>query len=153
MAEEKRGKLGLILAMLFSLFFLSIIGLYGVYWSALNKENIGQARDSNEDIIDSTRDVLADTGLYVEENTESGVKRLRSLLLSRLPSRTEPERFTRVFNRLERAEDENRIDRDRFELFPEILKMALSDGEIDYEELELLLDNLELSIISEREGK
>jgi len=70
-------------------------------------------------------------------------------LLTRLPE-GETERFRRVFDSLEIAEAEGRIDKSRFDLIPEILKMVLRDGQIDYDEHELLLDNLEATILPKK---
>lgn len=146
MADEARGKLGLILAVLIGLVIISIFALYGVYWTALKKD-----RRVSVDGRGNETPVVADSGRSLPKiggttNNESGVKRLRSLLLSRLPE-GETDRFRRVFDSLEIAEAEDRINKSRFDLFPEILKLVLRDGQIDYEEHEFLLDNLEASII------
>jgi hypothetical protein len=149
MGYEARGKLSLIISVLIGLLFISIIALYGIYWAALNKNPRVNADGRGNETIS-----IADTGKIIPKisgttNSESGVKRLRSLLLTRLPE-GETERFRRVFDSLEIAEAEGRIDKSRFDLIPEILKMVLRDGQIDYNEHELLLDNLEATILPKK---
>lgn len=152
MPEEKRGKLGLILAILFSLAVVSIIALYGVYWAALNKEDIETVKTSGGVGTTGVGKFEMEPEVRPTGTTESGVRRLRSLLLSRLPE-GETVRFTRVFDELEIAAREGRIDKTRFDAFPDILKIALADGEIDFDEHEILLDNLEASIIPREDKK
>jgi len=135
------------LAMLFSLAIVSIIALYGMYWVTTNKEKLAQ-RDS----IDTVVQVTHNSGVNYQSSsvtTESGVNRLRFLLLSRLEE-GETERFRMVFDQLEIAEREGRIDKYRFELIPDILKIAMADGKIDFNEHELILDNLEKTIIPKK---
>ena len=126
--------LGIIAA--FSVYWSTI---YSVYWAAVTKE---ADKNGNKSV---TEDTLS--GEYDGMNDMvSGVRRLRSLLLSRFPE-GETKRFNIVFNDLEWAARNNRIDREKFARLPGLLRTALADGEIDFRENEFILDNIEASII------
>lgn len=147
MTYGTRGKLGLLLVVLFSLAIVSMLAIYGMYWAVSNNDMVSQ-RDSADTVV-QVRRAGGDDFAATAVTSESGVKRLRSLLLSRLEE-GETERFRLVFDQLEIAEREGRIDKYRFELIPDILKIAMADGKIDFSEHELILDNLEKTIIPKK---
>jgi len=147
MQSVGRGKFGILAVFLFGICAMVIMGLYATYWISAKKNR------KSEPVGQIQKDTIT---VYVPEpepetpepdDLANGIIKIRSLLLSRLIDGETP-RFHDVFDRLEVAAKDNRIDRNRMALFPEILKMALIDNEIDSEELDLLLDNLESSIIS-----
>lgn len=84
----------------------------------------------------------AEGRLFVER-----IRRIRLALSKRL-SMVESSRFRDVFDSVELAADENRIDEEHFGLFPDKLKKALADGNISDSELDDILDILERSVIS-----
>jgi len=147
MTYGARGKLGLLLVVLFSLAVVSMLAIYGMYWAVSNNDMVSE-RDAVDTVV-QVRRADGDDFAATAVSSESEVKRLRSLLLSRLPE-GETERFQVVFNELEIAEREGRIDKYRFELIPDILKISMADGRIDFNEHELILDNLEKTIIPKR---
>ncbi|RKZ30432.1 hypothetical protein DRQ36_05505 [bacterium] len=143
MIQPGRGRILTLAAMLVMLVLFALVGAYVVYWYALPEEGVNSARNIPDEEPAENR---IEDGYSEKNDLLTGVQRLRAALLSKLPE-GETSRFTLVFNRLETAAVENRIDHERFRQLPTILRNALDDGKIVDDELGTILDFLELSII------
>jgi len=137
--EPGRGRFLTLISVFFSIVVMGFLMAYGLYWASLNKSD-------RTVVSEAPSGQLPSENLYPESSSVDQIRRIRFSISRKLVGR-EPERFRMVFNELERAASENRIDKDRLANFASLLKNHLQDGRIDEDEIYELLDALELSII------
>ncbi|GEM_PF-2124639 len=150
MESDERRRSGVLLAVLLVIIVIALLAAYSLYWITLHKDKVEKKdlylRENEGDGLEEPR-VPTTLGQQIPE-TELvlSIRKLRSTLLTKF-SKGETYRFTTVFNKLELAASENRIDQTRLQKLPEMLRLVLEDGEIQPDEMETILDALEWAII------
>ena len=138
-----RGRNAILAILILLLGLMAMVAAFGFYYISLKKKEAQNppAKPTETSIQPEPARTVAPQGGTPSESIE----KIRTALLEKMP-RGETERFHRVFLSLELAVKENRLNREEFKKFPSLLKIALADGIISDEELDILLETLEKSI-------
>lgn len=142
--DAGRGRLSILASLILLLGLMAFIAAWGFYYISLKRNELNLARESAPE-----RQVVVGRHLQVAEQDSamaSSVRKIRTALLEKMPG-GETMRFHTVFQSLELAVRENRIKKEEFKELPTLLRMAVADGVISNEELDIILDVLEKSII------